>query len=118
MNNKYTARRNQNGTFQPAVQWGRNHNIVRHNTRVIGTTSFSIITGLLVLIVGLIYVSQGTKATGYDYELSAVESKISDLEAQKEDLAVERARLTSIAASEKSKVAMSMEEGRATGRAE
>lgn len=71
--------------------------------------------GMLVLIVGLIYVTQGTKATGWDYELSKIDSEIDELEAKKEDLAVEKARLTSIAASENSTVAANMEDGNASG---
>ena len=73
------------------------------------------ILGVLVLIVGLIYVTQGTKATSYDYQLSEIEDEISELEAKKEDLAVERARLTSIATSENSTVALNMEEGEVSG---
>lgn len=64
---------------------------------------------MLVVIMGLIYVAQGTQATNYDYELSAMEDEIAELEAKKEDLAVEKARLTSIAASENSEVANAME---------
>ncbi|MBQ2637633.1 hypothetical protein IJH66_01105 [Candidatus Saccharibacteria bacterium] len=76
------------------------------------------ILGVLVLIVGLIYVTQGTKATGYDYQLSEIESEISELEAKKEDLAVERARLTSLATSENNDVAVNMENANVTGYAE
>lgn len=89
--------------------WSRNRNTVRHTTKSIGPISYVSIIGLLVLAVGLIYVSQGTQATNYDYELSAIEDEISELEAKKEDLAVERARLTSIAAAEQSEVAAGME---------
>ena len=74
--------------------------------------------GVLVLIVGLIYVAQGTKATNYDYELSAIEDEISELEAKKEDLAVEKARLTSIAASQDSTVAANMDDANVAGYAE
>ena len=69
----------------------------------------------MVLIVGLIYATQGVKATSYDYELSNIEDEISDLESRKEDLAVEKARLTSIAASESSEVAANMPEGSVAG---
>lgn len=72
----------------------------------------------MVLIVGLIYVSQSTRATNYDYELSAIDSEIAELEAKKEDLAVEKARLTSIAAAEGSEVAANMEGATAAGYAE
>lgn len=69
----------------------------------------------MVLIVGLIYVSQSTRATNYDYELSAIDSEIAELQAKKEDLAVEKARLTSIAAAESSEVAANMEAANAGG---
>ena len=62
-----------------------------------------------MLIVGLIYVAQGTRATNYDYQLSELESEIADLQAKKEDLAVEKARLTSMAAAEGTTVANNME---------
>ena len=98
--------------------WVRNRNTVRHTPKTLGSLSQSMILGVLVLIVGLIYVTQGTRATSYDYQLSEIESEISDLEAKKEDLAVEKARLTSIAASENSTVAKNMEDAEVSGYAE
>ncbi len=95
--------------------WVRNRNTVRHTPKTLGTLSQSMILGVLVLIVGLIYVTQGTKATSYDYQLSEIDSKISELQAQKEDLAVEQARLTSIARSQNSTVAVNMENAEVTG---
>lgn len=101
----YTTRR---GTMA-STTWSRNRNTVRHAPKTLGSISNAMIVGMLVLIVGLIYVAQGTQATNYDYELSAMEDEIAELEAKKEDLAVEKARLTSIAASENSEVAQTME---------
>lgn len=98
--------------------WSRNYNTVRHTPKTLGSISNAAIVGLLVLIVGLIYVAQGTQATNYDYQLSEIESEISDLQAKKEDLAVEKARLTSIAASENSTVAASMSDATVGGYAE
>ena len=46
---------------------------------------------MLTLVFGLIYVAEGTKATSFDYELSSVESEITEMTAKKEDLAVEKA---------------------------
>ena len=66
-------------------------------------------------MIGLIYVTQGTRATSYDYELSRVEEEIAELEAQKEDLAVERARLTSVAVSNNNEVASAMQVGQVSG---
>lgn len=110
MRNEYVTRR---GTVTNS--WSRNQNTVRHSGRKLGNLSLTAIFGLMVLIVGLIYATQGVKATGYDYELSSIEDEISDLQAKKEDLAVERARLTSIAASENSQVASAMQDGNASG---
>ena len=110
MRNEYVTRR---GVVTNS--WSRNQNTVRHSGKKLGNLSLTAIFGLMVLIVGLIYATQGVKATGYDYELSSIEDEISDLQAKKEDLAVERARLTSIAVSENSQVAARMQDGNASG---
>jgi hypothetical protein len=70
---------------------------------------------MITLVFGLIYVAEGTKATGYDYKISEVETEISEMTARKEDLAVEKARLTSVAAAKNSAVAASMENAVVTG---
>lgn len=112
----YVTRR---GTTAAATNsWSRNRNTVRHEAKTLGSLSNAMIVGLLVLIVGLIYVAQGTQATNYDYELSAIEDEIAELEARKEDLAVEKARLTSIASVENSTVAQNMEDATVGGYAE
>lgn len=98
--------------------WSRNYNTVRHTQKTIGPLAYSFLVGVMVLIVGLIYVAQSTRATNYDYELSAIDSEIADLQARKGDLAVEKARLTSIAAAENSEVANNMETASAGGYAE
>ncbi len=98
--------------------WSRNQNTVRHGHDSLGSLSRGLILGTMVLIVGLIYATQGVKATQYDYELSDIEEEIADLESKKEDLAVERARLTSIAATENSTVAANMPSGQAAGYAD
>ena len=98
--------------------WVRNRNIVRHTPKTLGSVSQSVILGILVLVIGLIYVTQGTKATSYDYELSRVEEEIAELEAKKEDLALEQERLKSIARNSTSEVAASMPQGQVSGYAE
>lgn len=98
--------------------WSRNGNTTRHTPKALGSISHITILSVLVLIVGMIYVAQGTKATNYDYELSGLESEIAELESKKEDLAVERARLTSIAAAESNEVAVAMENAEVSGYAE
>ena len=70
---------------------------------------------MITLVFGLIYVAEGTKATGFDYEISSVESEISEMTARRDDLAVEKARLTSVAAAKNSTVAANMESATITG---
>ena len=103
---------------ESSSSWVRNRNIVRHTPKTLGSVSQGVILGILVLVIGLIYVTQGTKATSYDYELSEIEGEIAELTARKEDLAVERARLTSIAMSNNNEVASNMETGSVSGYAE
>lgn len=105
----YVTRREQQMTF------ARNRNTVRYTKRSLGSISQIVIVSMLTLIFGLIYVAEGTKATGFDYELSAVESEITEMNAKKEDLAVERARLTSVAAAKNSTVAAAMETATVSG---
>ncbi len=103
---------------ESSSMWVRNRNIVRHTPKTLGSVSQSVILGILVLVVGLIYVTQGTKATSYDYELSGIESEIAEWQAKQEDLNVERARLTSLASAETNEVAASMPNAVVTGYAE
>ena len=95
--------------------FARNRNTVRHTKRSLGSISQIIIIGLLTTILGLIYVSQSTKATSFDYEISNVETEITELTAKKDDLAVEKARLNSIATAKNSTVAAAMETATVTG---
>ena len=98
--------------------WSRNYNMVRHTQKKIGPLAYSFLLGVAVIGIGLIYVAQSTRATNYDYELSAIDNEISELQAKKEDLAVEKARLTSIAVAESSEVASAMENASVAGYAE
>ena len=112
-NQTFTTRR---GNYaSSSASWTRNRNTVRHAQKGLGKVSYALIVGMLTLIVGLIYVGQGTKGTGIDYQISEVEGQITELEAKKEDLAVEQARLTSIATASTSEVAVNMEDASASG---
>ena len=93
----------------------RGRNTVRHTRTSLGSISQIIIISMITLIFGLIYVAESTKATSFDYQISAVESEISEMTARRDDLAVEKARLTSVAAARTSAVAMSMEDAVVTG---
>ena len=100
------------------MNFSRNRNTIRHASRRLGPISQVVIVGLITLSFGLIYVAEGTKATGYDYQISSVESEISEMEAKKEDLAVEKARLTSVANAKNSTIAAIMEDATVSGYAE
>ena len=111
-NQTYVTRRS---TATTTTTWSRNRNTIRHQGKALGSVSHTLIVGLLVLIVGLIYVAQGARATDYDYELSKIDTEIADLESKKEDLAVEKARLTTVASAENSEVAVSMANSSVSG---
>ena len=93
----------------------RNRNTVRHTKRSLGSISQIVIVSMLTLIFGLIYVAESTKATSFDYEISSVETEITEMSAKLDDLAVEKARLNSVAAAESSTVAAAMEDATVTG---
>ena len=97
------------------ISFARGRNTVRVQKRSLGSISQIVIVSILTLICGLICAAEGTKATSFDYEISAVESEISDLNARRDDLAVEKARLTSVAAAKSSTVAASMPDAAVTG---
>lgn len=100
---------------EAGVSFVRNRNTVRHARRNLGSISQIVIVSMLTLAFGLIYVAEGTKATSFDYEISAVESEITEMTARRDDLAVEKARLTSVAAAKTSTVAAVMEDATVTG---
>lgn len=93
----------------------RGRNTVRLEKKSLGSISQIVIVSLLTLVFGLIYAAEGTRATSFDYEISAVESEISDLNARRDDLAVEKARLTSVANAKTSTVAAQMTDATVTG---
>ncbi len=109
MHQTYTTRRAASSSF------ARNHNTVRHTRKSLGSISQIVIVSMLTLVFGLIYVAEGTKATSFDYEISSVESEIAEMNAKKEDLAVEKARLNSVATAKNSAVAAAMEDATVTG---
>lgn len=97
------------------MSFTRGRNTVRHQKRSLGSISQIVIVSMITLIFGLIYVAEGTKATSFDYQISAVETEITDMSARRDDLAVEKARLTSVAAAKSSSVAAAMQDAVVTG---
>jgi len=100
-NNYYVSRRQQN--------WSRNQNTTRYASAVkLGPVTHTILVALMVAVLGLIYLTQATRATGYDYEAQAIDSQIAELNQQKGELEIENARLTALETIRNSSVAREM----------
>lgn len=94
-----TARRA--GVNASAMTWAPNRNSVRHNAKIsLGPAARLIIFGVLVVMIGLFSVAQSASVTNYDMAIAAVDGEITNLEAQRDALAVENAKITAAAASE------------------
>lgn len=89
--------------------YGRNQNIAPHTPIAkLGPITNTIMIGLMVTVLGLIYLTQATRVTSYDYRASQVDSQIAELAARKNDLEIEKARLTSLETLQASAVAQNM----------
>jgi len=98
---QYMNRRNQN--------WSRNQNTTRFTSSVkLGPVSHSVLVGLMIATFGLIYLTQATKSTSYDYEAQKIDTQISELKSKKVDLEIENARLTALEEIKESTVAKQM----------
>jgi len=100
-NTYYTSRRQQN--------WSRNQNTTRFVSSVkLGPVAHTVIVALMITVLGLIYLTQATRATSYDYESQKIDSQIAELNEQKSDLQIENARLTALETVKNSSVAREM----------
>ena len=89
--------------------WNRNQNTVAFASAVkLGPITHTVIVALMITVLGLIYLTQATRASGYDYAASKTTDKISALTDEKKDLEVENARLTALQAVKTSSVAKNM----------
>ena len=92
-----------------AGSWGRNQNTTRYASSVkLGPVTHTVLVALMITVLGLIYLTQATRATSYDYEAQKIDSKIAELNNQKTDLQVENARLTALENVQNSSVARNM----------
>ena len=73
---------------------------------------YTIMVSLIILVMGLIYLTQASGARDYDYKAKSIDDKINQLSAKKADLEVENARLTSLETVKNSDVAAAMTEPR------
>lgn len=100
-NTYYASRRQQN--------WSRNQNTTRYVSSVkLGPVAHTILVALMITVLGLIYLTQATRATGYDYESQRIDSQIAELSDEKSDLQIENARLTALETIKNSAVAREM----------
>jgi hypothetical protein len=96
-------------TNRRTTNWSRNQNTVQFVSAVkLGPVTHTVLVALMITVLGLIYLTQATRASGYDYAASDITDKISALTEQKKDLEVENARLTALQAVKSSSVAKSM----------
>jgi hypothetical protein len=89
------------GSSYSAESWGRNRNAVRHNPRIVlGPVTHTIGISVLVILIGLLFLSQSAKVTDYDIAIASKDTEIANLEAQRDALVVENAKITAVAANE------------------
>lgn len=84
-----------------SAAWVRNRNAVRHNAKgQLGPISHFTLLASVVCLIGLLALTQSAKVVQYDLGIAEANSEISDLEAQRDALAVENAKITAAAADE------------------
>lgn len=89
--------------------WNRNQNTTRFASNIkLGPVTHTVLVALMITVLGLIYLTQATRATSYDYEAQKIDTKIAELNTQKTDLEVENARLTALESVAGSNVAREM----------
>jgi hypothetical protein len=89
-----------------STSWNRNQNTVAFTSAIkLGPIAHTVIIALMITVLGLIYLTQATRATGYDYQAQKIDSEIADLQTKKSDLEVENARLTALETVKNSNVA-------------
>lgn len=97
----YSSRRQQN--------WSRNQNTVAFRSSVkLGPVAHTVLVALMITVLGLIYLTQATRATSYDYQSQKIDSQIANLSTKKSDLEVENARLTALETVKNSSVATTL----------
>lgn len=95
--------------------WNRNQNTVAYASSIkLGPITHTVLVALMITVLGLIYLTQATKATSYDYEAQKIDSQIAELTNEKTDLEVENARLTALNTVRNSSVARAMTNAKET----
>lgn len=101
--NGYTSSRRSSDSMR------RNRNSVAYTSSVkLGPVTHTVLIALMITVLGLIYLTQATRATSLDYEAQEINQQIEELASQKTDLEVDNARLTALEQIRDSAVAKSM----------
>jgi cell division protein FtsL len=105
----YSTTYNQGQYARRRAGLNRNQNSVSFVSAVkLGPVTHTVLVALMITVLGLIYLTQATKATTYDYEAQRINSQIAELSEEKTDLEVENARLTALSTVRESSVAKAM----------
>lgn len=101
--------RNQNFSSRRQQNWSRNQNTVAYKSAVkLGPVTHTVLVALMITVLGLIYLTQATRVTTYDYATQKIDAQISELNTEKSDLEIENARLTALETVKSSNVATTM----------
>lgn len=85
-----------------AMSLRKNQNFVKNKIKIqSGPVTTVIMLTILVIVLGLMYLSQVTKTSTFNYKISNMENKQSELQNTKDNLAIDAARLQSIAEAKK-----------------
>ncbi len=91
------------------ASWNRNQNTVAFVSSVkLGPVAHTALVALMITVLGLVYLTQATRATGFDYEAQKIDNQIAELTTKRSDLEVENARLTALQTVQNSNVAKAM----------
>ena len=90
----------------------RNQNAVRHRSKSsgLGPISNALTVGILVSVLGLVYLTQVTKTNSYGYEVNNLNNAKQKLLADKQVLEVESARLQALDRIKKSEAARKLKQ--------
>lgn len=103
------SQRTQNFSSRRQQNWSRNQNTVAYVSAIkLGPVTHTVLIALMITVLGLIYLTQATRVTSYDYETQKIDSQIAELNTQKDDLEIENARLTALETVKNSSVAQAM----------
>lgn len=89
--------------------WKRNQNTARFVPSMrLGPITHTVLIALMISVLGLIYLTQVTKTSTYGYQLDSLETKRTELLAERQELENENARLQALERVQSSNVASTM----------